>query len=173
MLTAAITQIVLYEHFFYLHKFVAEAHTLAAEYALPGTHPLYRMLHPHTFNVLQQNINAAYALFDSAPGTADGMPCNFFALEADSYQTVISKAYASYSAGILLKTMTTVPNSSLSEDCARFLGTFRDYVSRYVDALYGAENDAQLDDDSDAQKFYRILTDMVPGTPPDCTRQSL
>ena len=171
VLTAAITRIVLYEHFFYLHKFIAESHTLAMSYAFSEKHPLFRLLHPHSFNVLNQNISASYALFDSKPGKADGMLSNFFAITADSYEKVMMKCYAKYNANEFCERVTNVPNSSLSEDSRRFYEVFERYVGSFIDIIY--EDDAEIKCDIECVKFYRILVEMVPGMPNELTRRSL
>ena len=169
ILTAAITRVVLYEHFFFLHKFVAESHTIATEYTLSQNHPLFRIMHPHTFNVVQQNVNASYALFDSKPGKSDGMLSNFFALDSDAYSTIVSKAYQKYSAKTFVDNITGVKNSCLSEDAAKFMNIFKSYVRQCIDILYETDDDI----DTESQKFYRAIVDMVPNTPPTCTKQAL
>ena len=168
ILTAAISRIILYEHFFHLHKFVAEAHTLASEFTLDSKCPLFRMLHPHTYNVLQQNINASYALFDSQLGSADGMLSNFLAITPDSYALIMKKSYEKYKGNHFSKSICNIRGSNLSSDSKLYLITFQKYVHSWIQTIY--PND--IHSYPECVKFYNVLINLVPNIPQKLTTKS-
>ena len=154
VLTSALTYIILVPHYFGLHVQIAQALSIASHYSLSEDSPLFRLVHPFTFNCLSQVGAALYALFSK--NIEDGILANILPPAAESYPEIQKRAFKNYKGNDFGKSVCEITNSDLSSDCKKFYDTFEKYVSEYIDIV-------GVDDES--KRFYQIVTEMVPNVP--------
>lgn len=164
IVTAAIANIILVNHFFNLHKLNAEAFAITIHKALPETHPIFRLMIPHTINLLEQNDAARKFLFDwkSTKGTLH----QFLPIDSESHPYITQQCINEFNIYKLIEF--TDFDTDLANDARLFYEAIKEYVANMVHYYYKDHelllNDVQLFDWFTYVKLHVPNTESLPYT---------
>ncbi len=150
-------------HLTHAHWIISNGLTLASERFLPITHPLRRLIAPHTFHTPVVNLVSTVLL---AP--LMGLGQRMFAFDDDSWPRVAADAIQGYryetweehfvASGLPERFRVELP---LYHDGFDEWAIHGKYVASYVNQAYPSDNDIRMDDD--LRKYWNDFTHQLPG----------
>jgi hypothetical protein len=155
ILTMSISRIILVNHFFNLHKLTAESISVSIHKDLDISHPIFRIICPHSINIFKQNDNASKFLFN---GKIKGTLHHFLCVDSVSHKNIATYSINNYNIFNLISFIEL--DTNLANDSKLFYNAMNEYVTNYINYYY--KDEASLNNDSNAVMWFQSLKDYVP-----------
>jgi hypothetical protein len=149
-------------HLVHIHWIVSNGLVGAAERFLGATHPIRRLVKPHTFNTVAVNLSSFFVLADF-----NGIAGRAFALTESSWDQMLVDLIATFkyetieehfaASGLDAAMAKELP---LYQDGIGLWNITSDYVRRYVDIHYSSEESVATD--ADLKDYWQCLSTHIP-----------
>ena len=158
IITAAIANIILVNHFFNLHKLNAEAFAVSLHKVLSEKHPIFKIMYPHTINLFEQNDAARKFLFDwkSTKGTLH----QFLPIDSESHAYITQQCINNFNIYKLISF--TEFNTDLANDAKLFYNAIKEYISNMINYYYKDQD--ELLNDVELFDWFTYVKIHVPNT---------